>query len=307
LQAVDRFTLLADSSSSVPNLKGKSYAHFKLDSAEWKKIALIHEVLQEPANAQQTFSSSSTPTAWRIIPTLEFLQDTWENMSNVTKFSSLSGAINSGLENLRKWYRKTDDTNVYFICLALNPNFKLIYTEHKWDSTYFELGKDDFQDVFDLYYRPPTTMPIPSISVAPPLTSNGQYGHAYMRAAILAHQTSAQPAMINNPHQELEAYLAAPIKDVGDIIGWWGMHSRQYPTLSRMAKDFLAIQGSSTPSERAFSSGGITGTARRNALHPTTFSALQIVKAGYRNGHLTPASEAQAAVPSAWEASESTT
>ncbi|KIK32072.1 hypothetical protein CY34DRAFT_55025, partial [Suillus luteus UH-Slu-Lm8-n1] len=59
-------------------------------------------------------------------------------------------------------------------------------------------------------------------------------------------------------------------------------HSIQYPTLSRIAKDYLAIQGSAVASERAFSSGGITGTARRNCLLPTTFEALQLLKSGYR-------------------------
>ncbi|KIK32327.1 hypothetical protein CY34DRAFT_31057, partial [Suillus luteus UH-Slu-Lm8-n1] len=55
----------------------------------------------------------------------------------------------------------------------------------------------------------------------------------------------------------------------------------QYPTISRIAKDYLAIQGSAVTSERAFSSGGITGTTRRNRLLPTTFEALQLLKSGY--------------------------
>ena len=53
-----------------------------------------------------------------------------------------------------------------------------------------------------------------------------------------------------------------------------------------MARDYLAIQGSATPSERAFSSGGTTGTAKCNHLKPTTFEALQLLKSAYRNGHL---------------------
>ena len=78
------------------------------------------------------------------------------------------------------------------------------------------------------------------------------------------------------------------------------MHRSQYPTLARIAKDYLAIQGSSTPSERTFSSGGITATPRRSSLHLDTFSALQIVKAGYRNGHLSTNDEAASAVPLEW-------
>jgi hypothetical protein len=67
---------------------------------------------------------------------------------------------------------------------------------------------------------------------------------------------------------------------------------QQYPTLRRMARDYLAIQGSSTPSERAFSSGGLTGTTLRNRLVMEVFEALQILKSGYRNGHIAAADQA---------------
>ena len=55
--------------------------------------------------------------------------------------------------------------------------------------------------------------------------------------------------------------------------------------MKRIAHDYLAIQGSATPSERAFSSGGITDTTRRNRLSTETFEALQILKNAYKNGH----------------------
>src|SRR5580658_3890430 len=75
-------------------------------------------VVQEPANAQQTFSSSRFPTVWRTIPVLEFLQEAWENMASNEKFQVLQAPIEAGLENLRKWYRKVDETDAYFICLG---------------------------------------------------------------------------------------------------------------------------------------------------------------------------------------------
>jgi hypothetical protein len=60
----------------------------------------------------------------------------------------------------------------------------------------------------------------------------------------------------------------------------------KYPTLRCIARDYLAIQGSATPSERAFSSGGITGSARRNRLSTEIFEALQVLKSAYRNQHI---------------------
>ena len=53
-----------------------------------------------------------------------------------------------------------------------------------------------------------------------------------------------------------------------------------------MARDYLAIQGSATPSERAFSSRGTTGTAKHNRLSVEAFEALQLLKSAYRNAHI---------------------
>ena len=72
------------------------------------------------------------------------------------------------------------------------------------------------------------------------------------------------------------------------------LHMVQYPTLSHMARDYLAIQGSTVPSERAFSSGGLTATTRRNRLSGDIFEALQILKSGYRNGHIRASEQAEA-------------
>ena len=61
-----------------------------------------------------------------------------------------------------------------------------------------------------------------------------------------------------------------------------------------MACDYLAIQGSAVPSERAFSSGGLTTTARRNRFSGEIFEAIQILKSRYRNGHIRAFEQAKA-------------
>jgi hypothetical protein len=130
---VNKFIQLADDSDEVPNLQGKSYGAFKLSAEEWKKLELMHNVLQvcasvqsslkccinllynqEPANAHQSFSATREPTVWHTIPVLEYLQQTWQNMAG-----SSTSAINSGLNNIRKWYHKIDKTDVYFVCLGM--------------------------------------------------------------------------------------------------------------------------------------------------------------------------------------------
>jgi len=76
-------------------------------------------------------------------------------------------------------------------------------------------------------------------------------------------------------------------------------HSMQYPTVARIAKDFLAIQGSAVPSERTFSSSSLTATACHNHLLSETFGQLQLLKSAYRKGHISAANEAELVAPRA--------
>jgi len=92
---------------------------------------------------------------------------------------------------------------------------------------------------------------------------------------------------VGSSRDELKLYLESGPEPTDDIIGWWGRQTEsRYPTMRRIARDYLAIQGSSTPSERAFSNGRITATARRNSLSADIFEALQILKSAYRNQHV---------------------
>jgi hypothetical protein len=56
---------------------------------------------------------------------------------------------------------------------------------------------------------------------------------------------------------EFLAYCLAPLLDrrLGDdgLLAWWHASRHQYPTLARMARDFLAMQASSGACERQFS------------------------------------------------------
>lgn len=143
-KAINRFVQLADDSEEVPDLVGgKGYSDFKLMKKDWEQIEKVHEVLkvlitehrcvcvlisstQEPATATQSFSSSRYPTVSRTIPVLEFLQQSWENMAKLPKFREMRKPIEAGLENLKKWYCRVDDTDVYFVCLGKSVGHALM-------------------------------------------------------------------------------------------------------------------------------------------------------------------------------------
>jgi hypothetical protein len=109
----------------------------------------------------------------------------------------------------------------------------------------------------------------------------------------------------SNPRQELVNYLKEPLRASGcNIVKWWKAsticlifhliyssmnqrHSFEYPTLARMARDYLAVPASSTDSERVFSHAKLFGTDRRASLGCENFEAVQILRSALSSGLLT--------------------
>lgn len=123
------------------------------------------------------------------------------------------------------------------------------------------------------------------------------YGAAWMQSAVASR--IAEDARGADPLQELQAYLKSPLEPFDTlsdaaVIKWWRDHKVVYPTLARMARDFLAIPGSSSASERQFSSARQIGTDTRNRLSPDMFQAVQTLKGGYKSGIISAQLEASA-------------
>uniref|UniRef100_A0A8C4GFL5 HAT C-terminal dimerisation domain-containing protein n=2 Tax=Dicentrarchus labrax TaxID=13489 RepID=A0A8C4GFL5_DICLA len=59
-----------------------------------------------------------------------------------------------------------------------------------------------------------------------------------------------------------------PITKGANPLNWWREHECEYPLLSKLAKRYLCIPGTSVSSERVFSTAGDIITAQRSALTP---------------------------------------
>ena len=74
---------------------------------------------------------------------------------------------------------------------------------------------------------------------------------------------------------EVKSYLQErPIKRKDDPLNWWKVNGSRFPHLESLAKKYLAIPATSTPSERVFSVAGIVVDKRRAALTPEMIDAL---------------------------------
>ncbi|KAF9003446.1 ribonuclease H-like domain-containing protein [Cyathus striatus] len=246
LWAVDQFILLADD-------------NFKLTRKDWDCLNIMMKVLAEPAIMQQSFSEVKSPTVWRVIPSLEFLIECWESMAKKSDFYEVKVLLRQVL--------RTSINGIIMLMIPLlhilSVLIKDVYFHVQWNEEQYQEGMKQLEGVFDKYYRPPESINS--------LSNDSAKGNIIEQSSP---KNSFQQVekVLSNPRDELCRYLGVgPEKDVGDnLVRWWGHQSdTKYPTLKHIALDYLAIQDSATPSERAFSSGGIMDVALKVMVSDT--------------------------------------
>lgn len=75
--------------------------------------------------------------------------------------------------------------------------------------------------------------------------------------------------------KEIDIYLSHPVIDGDDEpLQWWKVNAKELPLLSQLARKYLAIQATSSPSERLFSKAGQISTSARAQLKPDKVDKL---------------------------------
>ncbi|KAI0706219.1 hypothetical protein BC835DRAFT_1260465, partial [Cytidiella melzeri] len=70
----------------------------------------------------------------------------WELIDLIAKFAPVKDALEAGLAKLQKWHCAMGCSNIYFICLVLDPKIKTAYTSNKWDPDQHAKGMIDLEN-----------------------------------------------------------------------------------------------------------------------------------------------------------------
>jgi len=83
-------------------------------------------------------------------------------------------------------------------------------------------------------------------------------------------------------HPELDKYIShvssLKLKLKDDPLAWWKANEGSYPTVSRLARDKLALLATSAASEQAFSSAGHVVSELRCSLETSTITNLMVMQ-----------------------------
>jgi hypothetical protein len=288
------------------------WSAFRISEMDWVRVLNAKSILEDSNHIQQYFSSEHKPTLWHALPAIEELQTAWEVKHDNPQYAIYKDAINDGLAKLNKYYSRFDEKPSYVLALILHPYYKLSYIAHAWGgeeeedaeilagNIYAKNWQAEVRKILEnmvcvcntlnrattnlkqmaRYWetrpaRPTTTQLEPdSPTVSRPSLTGFDRHHRTLVA-------SGEEGWV----AELGHYLGDLPRDVTpdtDIVEYWQDNHRIYPTLGRMALDFLPCQASSVPCERLFSASKQVASDQRARLGAQKFEEIQLMKFAWR-------------------------
>ena len=215
----------------------------QLIPSEWALLQELKQHLHIFIKATQHLSGQSYPTLSAQLPYFAVLATKLEQQVEHERInhSIFTNACNRAWEKLNDYHIKTGSAQA--ISIILDPRCKLqTFHNLSWRLEWITDAQESIQRVYQNQYAPS----LPSRPPTPPSTTNTDMDNDF----ILAVFGSSQPEQ-SSTISELDRYLEEKVEAPQvDPIEWWRTYELRFPTLSIMARDYLAIPATSVPSER---------------------------------------------------------
>lgn len=196
-------------------------------------------------------------------------------------YEDLARCCEAAWAKCEKYYVSADESPLIYAATMLCPWYKLAWFEQEWtDSSqvnWVSNIRGYVEKLWQSEYKPSDERMAPQAPAKAP---------SMARDSPFARQAEAKRLKIKHSPagvDELTAYLALdPLEeDVVDPIQYWLERRFQFPNLSKLAFDTLAIPPMSDDNERSFSSARDLITYRRNRLKEDIIGASECLHNWY--------------------------
>ncbi|XP_040383172.1 zinc finger BED domain-containing protein RICESLEEPER 2-like [Oryza brachyantha] len=263
---------------------------------DWKKLEAACNYLKLLYDSAHSIMAAANPTS-NI-----FFHEAWKlqlELSNAIAhedpvFSTIAKDMH---ERFDKYWK--DCNLVLAIAVVMDPRFKMKLIEFSYSKIYgVEAAKyvKVVDDAVHELYKEYIAQPLPltpafleqgeanktaptgenNAQVTPPSTGDGLLDFDMYLSEIAVSQTTKCEL-----EQYLEEALTPRIQEF-DILDWWKLNTLKFPTLSKMARDILAIPMSMVSSGSSIFSAAATGSRilddYRSSLRPETVEAIFCAK-----------------------------
>lgn len=188
-----------------------------------------------------------------------------QNRIDLNKSLNTNGILEKVKKNLYDamcfyWQFLSED---YMISTLLDPRIKHVNDE---DEEMLRQKYEDYQDQLQTPLESRPVSPTPSEQFSINITS---------QSSIFAIFEQNQPKV----HDEVTEYLQEDIIPFNqNPFEWWANKKIKYPVLAKIARIYLVVPATSTPSERLFSDAGNLLSAKRSRMDAELFKRMIFLK-----------------------------
>ncbi|XP_051962423.1 E3 SUMO-protein ligase ZBED1-like [Xyrauchen texanus] len=240
----------------------------------WQDIEVL-EVINKTLTPLADFTDALSGEQYVTISSVKPVLHLFETMMAVQEDDTgLARSIKSKiLHYLKEKYSDPHTQELLDIATVLDPRFKLNYVSEDNKVSVKDRLKNEMTSIG--MQSPPTTDPSAQPSL-PPVEKKRKTLGCFLKAAKGNEAAAPSDAsQENDVDMELGSYLLTRnIDSEDDPIIWWKEHKGQYPKLSVLARKYLCITATSSPSERVFSTGRNIVTCQRSSLKPHNVDRL---------------------------------
>ncbi|KAL7755481.1 hypothetical protein ACKLNR_014579 [Fusarium oxysporum f. sp. zingiberi] len=190
-------------------------------------------------------------------------------------------SIMTAWQKLNEYYTKLGDSPLFAASIILHPSLGMNYLEVNWASeeqlVWVRDAKIGLSDYLDRWYRCNRPVDERQKMIMDTSTSLSVLRKT-TEASVFKQWIKSRTAKTTVMGSELERYLRLEPQETEDPIEWWMAHQGQFPMISQLALDILAIPAMATDCERSFSLAKLTLTTQRLSMTTETLEKLQCLK-----------------------------
>ena len=235
-----------------------------LKSEQWTLAEELVKILRPFEVATTFFSYEENSSLSCILPVIfglvEKLKESSEDCPAIRQFKQLMIA-----DMKQRWELESLDTSSCLVmAAALDPRFKQLKFLNEFQ---IQAVKSEITERMDSFSRP-----------AEPSSTGSTDGPPVKKRKtaldILLGEDDASSSHVSTT-EELNQYMGEkPLQRDSAPLDWWKDNAHRYPRLASVAQGVLAIPATSTPSERIFSTAGLTVTKLRSCIKPENVDSL---------------------------------
>lgn len=222
-----------------------------LQDSEWELLSEILNFLKVFEETTKFLCQEKFPTIQYVVPVYNYLLEKIQEFRNSSNSSHMRQAVKQAQDKISTYYDLTGQhgplSEVYGSSIILDPTLKLqFFKDRNWTAGALKLVREKTRNVY-----------ITRLAAQQDIAKDDDTPVSEDHSSPLITQLYKRRKL--DKRSEYDQYLALPVVPFeangasSNKLSWWKANGFQFPVLSTMARDYLAIPATSSPSERAFS------------------------------------------------------